>query len=498
MNLSKLAVLPVLLLPVVSYAQSGETVTSTKEDVWKKGKIKLSTRPSGPVVLDISKTTDNYPLFRDWGMTFNELDHLALSKVDGDGRKEIMDNLFSPDGDMRFTRGRISPGANDYAESWYSCDEVQGDLELKYFNIERDHKRIIPFIKEAQAIQPDLTFWISPWSPPSWMKINGDYPVVSSKHNNLTDSISYLLFGGGEIDEDEMKLTGPRDKQFPRQLATNDFFIQDPRYLKAYANYFCKFIDAYKEENIPIDMVIYQNEAYSYTPYPGCAWTADGTIRFNRDYLAPALNEKHPEVSLFLGTFNTNRLDHVEKVLSDKDLNKEVDGIAFQWEGRDVLPEIRSQHPEWRFMGSESECGWGSFDWGAAEHTFELINHYLGNGCDEYTFWNVILCDSGESPWGWKQNALIRVDSKDGSYTYTPEYHAVRHYTSLMGKGARVNGYKEGKSDGMPILAAVDADGRQLVFAGNFSDKQKKVSIKIGAKYVNLTLKPHSFTTVRI
>lgn len=30
-------------------------------------------------------------------------------------------------------------------------------------------------------------------------------------------------------------------------------------------------------------MVIYQNEAYSYTPYPGCPWTAEGTIRFNRD-----------------------------------------------------------------------------------------------------------------------------------------------------------------------------------------------------------------------
>lgn len=51
-------------------------------------------------------------------------------------------------------------------------------------------------------------------------------------------------------------------------LATQDYFIQDPRYLQAYANYFCKFIDAYKEQGVNIDMIIYQNEAYSYTPYP--------------------------------------------------------------------------------------------------------------------------------------------------------------------------------------------------------------------------------------
>lgn len=38
--------------------------------------------------------------------------------------------------------------ANDYARDWYSCDEVSGDFQLKYFSIERDKKTIIPFCKE--------------------------------------------------------------------------------------------------------------------------------------------------------------------------------------------------------------------------------------------------------------------------------------------------------------------------------------------------------------
>lgn len=133
----------------------------------------------------------------------------------------------------------------------------------------------------------------------------------------MSPKLDYLLYGnvGGVTDPDEMKLTGERNGKFPRQLATTDYMIQDPRYLRTYANYFCKFIDAYKEQGINIDMVMYQNEAYSYTPYPGCAWTAEGTIIFNRDYLAPALKKAHPEVKLYLGTFNTNRQDHVEKFL---------------------------------------------------------------------------------------------------------------------------------------------------------------------------------------
>ena len=156
---------------------------------------------------------------------------------------------------------------NDYGRAWYSCDDVAGDFELRYFNIDRDKRSIIPLIRAAQKYNPDLTFWVSPWSPPAWMKINNDYPVVSSKHNDADPRADYLLFGvTDDIDEDEMKLLGERKGQFPRRLATQDYFIQDPRYLKAYADYFCKFIDEYKKQGVPIDMVIYQNEAYSYTP----------------------------------------------------------------------------------------------------------------------------------------------------------------------------------------------------------------------------------------
>lgn len=479
-------------------AQSFIWTTTTEGNNWQQAKAKLQNTPVENPVLEVNGN-ETGTAFVAWGGTFNELDWDALNLLTRDEQEEIVSNLFSPEGDLRFSRGRVSMGANDYARSWYSCDEMEGDFELRYFNIDRDKQAIIPFIRAAQKYRPDLTCWISPWCPPSWMKINGDYPVLSSRFNKLPEQMNYLLYGqtGGKVDEDEMKLVGDRKGVFPRQLATTDFMIQDPRYLQAYANYFCKFIDAYKEQGIPITMVMYQNEAYSYTPYPGCAWTAEGTVRFNRDYLAPTLKRLHPEVKLYLGTFNTNRQDYVEKILSDKELCNNVLGMGIQWEAREILAAMREQHPDFHFIGSESECGWGSFDWKAAEHTFELMNHYLGNGCDEYYFWNSILADNGESPWGWKQNALIRVDSKTRTFTYTPEYYAVKHYSQVVAPGSRIVAYKAAKKEQTPVLVAVGQDGKHAVVAGNFNDEPKQLTVRLGKKYLNMTLKPHSLNTFK-
>lgn len=479
-------------------AQRFSLITSTEDNTWQRCSTHLSSTPVTTPLLSVTGTEQGIS-FRHWGMCFNELGWDALSLLTAQERDTLMAHLFAPDGELRFSRGRISIGANDYARSWYSCDEVAGDLSLRHFNIDRDCETLIPYIRSAQRFRPDLTCWVSPWSPPSWMKINGDYPVLSSRYNNLSPDLDYLLYDSfgveTEVDPDEMKLTGERNGVFPKRLATTDYFIQDPRYLQAYADYFCRFIEAYAEQGIPIDMVCYQNEAYSYTPYPGCAWTAEGTVRFNRDYLGPTLRSRLPEVSLYLGTFNTNRQDYVEKILADSALCSQISGMAFQWEGRDILSAIRAQHPAWHYICSESECGWGSFDWQAAEHTFELINHYLAGGCDEYIFWNAILCDEGESPWGWKQNALIRVDSQTRSYTLTPEYTAVRHYSGFLAPGGQVVAAVPASQGQTPVLAARTQEGKWLVVAGNFNDEARTLSVGLGDMYLNMVLPPHSFNT---
>ena len=487
-------------------AQVFTQYTTTEQAFWQmKGKVKVATH-SAPKGISIVVQSANNAIasssgdkgrpttFRAWGTCFNELDLDAIRLLKPEEQERIMHDIFAPDGDLRFTRGRLSMNANDYSRAWYSCDTVAGDFALRYFNIEHDKENVIQLIKMAQRWQPAMTFWVSPWSPPAWMKINQDYPVCSSESNTQQKEKDYLLFDdGGVPDPTEMQFTdGQRGRLFPKELASQSYFIQDPRYLQAYANMFCKFIDLYAEENIPIDMVMYQNEAYSYTAYPGCAWTAEGTLRFNRDYLIPTLRQKHPEVEVCIGTLNTNRLDYVTQFIDG--LKNDVKGIGLQWEGRLIIDSLHQRYPDQHMISSESECGNGRMDWRAGEHTFYLLHEYIGRGCDEYYNWNFILCDQGRSAWGWKQNALVQVRSANRTYSYTPEYYAYKHFSHFVEPGSTLLAFYPMK-DGLQAIVFQRPDGRRVVICGNTNNEARAISIPLGKKYLNANLAAHSFNT---
>jgi len=482
-----------VFVSTAALAQHVQVYQSTENAEWTTGRTSLSSRAKSPVMVEIGDKSEGIP-FVAWGTCFNELDWDAYNLLDKKSRDEIMENIFSPSGDLRFSRGRLSMNANDYARAWYSCSEVNGDFDLKYFNIEHDKNNIIPLIKAAQVYNDNMQFFMSPWSPPAWMKINNEYCVQSSKYNNQDPRKDYYLFANAPTDEYSVKLLGDRDGVYPRKLATQDYFIQDPRYLQSYANMFVKFIDLYKEQGINITRVCYQNEAYSYTVYPGCAWTAEGTIKFNRDYLAPALDKSYSDVKLWLGTFNTNRQDYIEKILSDEGLRSKIYGMATQWECRECLPSLRSKYDGLHWMCSESECGNGSMDWAAGEHTFFLLADNLGNGVDEYYIWNFLLPDNGLSSWGWSQNALVQVDSKTKTHRYTAEYYAVKHFSHFIDEGDEMVGYAGRENSQTPLVVYRHGNG-YIAVAGNFTDTKSTQTIKIGKKYLNITTMPHSFNT---
>ncbi|MGN0854976.1 MAG: glycoside hydrolase family 30 beta sandwich domain-containing protein [Kiritimatiellia bacterium] len=475
--------------------------TSTDNNFWRAGVAMESDAPSGEVLMTCTPekaviAPGGYPIvLKAWGTTFNERDLDALKMIPAEVRKDVIRRAFSPRGDLKFTRGRLTMNANDYSRAWYSCSEVEGDFENRHFNIEHDKTNSLVYVKWALKENPAMKFWVSPWSPPAWMKINKEYCVVSSPFNTQDPKKNALLYSGESdaIDPNEMWLQGQRGRPFPRRLATQNYFIQEPKYLASYAEQFCRFIDLYAQEGVTIDRVMYQNEAYSYAPYPGCPWTAEGTVRFNRDYLAPALRKHHPEVKLGIGTFNTNRKSYIEQILTADGMADCYDLIGFQWEGLDTAPDI-CRTVRKPFICSESECGNGSMDWKQGAHTFWLIEKNLRYGAIEWYNWNLILEDNGRSAWGWCQNALIQVDSKTKKIRYTPEYYAVKHYTHYIAPGARQIGAFEWNKEREGV-AYRNPDGTLVVVIGNWSGADSSVSVKLGEKYLNATLPARSFNT---
>ena len=241
------------------YAQSYTWFCSTENDVWKETKIKLQSKSETTPILKVTGA-GSIQIFKRWGTCFNELGWDALNLLSLEQQDAILSKLFSPDGELHFSMGRIPMNANDYARDWYSCDEVDGDFQLKYFNIDRDKKTIIPFIRKALHYNPNMTFWASPWSPPSWMKVNHYYSILSNDKVNKMSPLSNVILHENSTERN--------DAYYPKQLAVNDYFIQDTRYLRTYADYFCRFISAYQDENIPVTKVMFQNEPWAFIIYP--------------------------------------------------------------------------------------------------------------------------------------------------------------------------------------------------------------------------------------
>ncbi|WOF21553.1 glycoside hydrolase family 30 protein [Microbacterium betulae] len=342
---------------------------------------------------------------RGFGGTFNELGHLAISALREEDRATVFRELFHPD-ELNLCVNRSAIGANDFAASWYSYDEVPGDLALEHFSVARDEEAVIPYIREAQRYQPDMLLHSSPWSPPTWMK---DPPVYNS----------------GRI-------------------------VMTAENLDAYARYFVRFVEEYAARGIRVDQIHVQNEVFADQKFPSCVWSAEELRVFIRDHLGPAVEEAGLDVRVFLGTLNgpedmaftatgqklTNYARFVDHILFDDDARKHIAGIGYQWAGQHAIARTRDAWPELEIIQTESECGFGSNAWEDAEYVFHLVRHYLHHGATGYTYWNMALRPGGLSTWGWPQNSLFTIDADGGSFTRNPEYYVLKHYSSVVRPGA--------------------------------------------------------------
>ena len=251
-----------------------------------------------------------------FGACFNELGWTSLSALNEDDREGILRELFAPGVGANFTICRMPVGANDFSRDWYSYDEVPGDFALEHFSISNDLETLVPFIKSALGYQPKLKLWASPWSPPTWMKSNGHYAAALSGP--------------------DMPPNGLRPDQVGRE--GTDMFIQEDRYFRAYAAYFARFIQAYRDQGIEIRMVMPQNEFNSAQVFPSCCWTPEGLARFI-SFLGPEMEKMN--VDVFFGTMERPNEKLVEIPLLDPRSRPYLKGAGFQWAGKRAIP----RHP---------------------------------------------------------------------------------------------------------------------------------------------------------
>lgn len=132
-------------------------ISSTEGEPWVARTLE-STAGRGA---DLAFTGQVHQDVEGFGGCFNELGWEALNLLPEEERKAVLHSLFHPEGDLRFSICRLPIGASDYALEWYSLNEADGDLAMEHFSIERDRKYLIPYIREALKLNPDLKLFAS-------------------------------------------------------------------------------------------------------------------------------------------------------------------------------------------------------------------------------------------------------------------------------------------------------------------------------------------------
>jgi glucosylceramidase len=460
-----------------------EFVSTAENSFWE---IQPLPQPAGAagtadVVINPANTQQTIEGF---GTCFNELGWTSLNVLQPQDREEILKELFSPGAGANFTLCRMPVAANDFALDWYSYNETEGDFDMQNFSIDNDRATLIPFIHSAQQYLPTLRIWASPWSPPSWMKHNKHYASRS------TMAMARRMAGqGGSTYMTKVIDNGlPEDREGKEGT---DMFIRRDDYLKAYALYFSRFIEAYRAEGINIFAVMPQNEFNSAQIFPSCCWTAAGLADFVGNYLGPSMQEAGVEV--FFGTMERPNELLADTILTHPTAGQYIQGAGFQWAGKEALPGIHARYPNLRLYQTEQECGNGKNDWNGAVYSWNLMKHYLTNGTSAYLYWNTSLLEGGISRWGWAQNSLVVVREEDKSFEYTPEYYVMKHLSHYVQPGAR-RLQPEGSYD--DLLAFVNPDKTIAVIAGNEAPTDRTLRIKIGETTYAPLLKANSLSTL--
>ena len=420
-------------------------ITTTREAKWQKGN-----ETSSGIKLTFGEKQQK---IRGFGTCFSELGAQALNRLDPKEKEAFLDELFGKEG-CNFNYCRTPMGASDFSLDFYSYNEVDGDYEMKNFSIERDKKLLLPLILEGVARQKDMQMFASPWCPPLWFKTKKAY--------------------------------------------SNGVFNPTPENYQAYALYFKKYIEQYKENGVPIVHIHPQNEPCSNQVFPSCVWTGDKLTDFIGGYLGPML--EGTGVDIFYGTINgpegdgrwdwTRYHDYLGYAMKDEKARKYIKGVGYQWAGKFALHQTQDDYPELEIIQTESECGGGDNSWEHMMYIFELMHLYFRCGASAYVYWNIALEGDSASTWGWRQNSLMHV--VDGKPNYTPEFYLMKHFAHFVERGAKHIKLKGEFAS--HCVAFENPNGTKIVVSLNPYKTEQSVELE-GKAY---SLPPESINTIVI
>lgn len=298
--------------------------------------VKFTATANSYPSIDVDSST-SYQSIDGFGYTLTGSSAYLINRMDPASRTSLLNELFGNGAtSIGVSYLRVSIGASDLSPTVFSYDDMpvgQTDPTLANFTLSKDTSDLIPVLKEILAINPSIKIMGSPWSPPVWMKDNGN------------------SMGGGLL----------------------------PAYYSVYAQYFVKYIQAMQAKGIAINAVTLQNEPQHGGNNPSMVMSATEQATFVKSHLGPAFQAAGITTKIIVWDHNCDNPNYPITVLNDAAAKAYIAGSAFHLYSGDIsaLSTVKTAHPDKDLYFTEQWTGaTGTF---AGDLRWHLRNVIIGS-----------------------------------------------------------------------------------------------------------------------
>jgi glucosylceramidase len=382
-----------------------------------------------------------------------------------DKQAEFLKAFYDANNGIGYSLMRTNMNSCDFSSGSYTYVR-EGDSTLASFNIDHDRQFKLPLIKKAfETAGNQMTLFVSPWSPPAFMKDN-----------------NHMLRGGKLL----------------------------PNYYQAWANYFVKFINAYQSEGVPVWGVTIQNEPMAVQKWESCVFTAEEERDFLKYYLGPTFKKYGlANKKIIVWDHNRDLMGHRANVIfGDKQAAQYAWGIGYHWYEKwsggeslfDNVDRTAEMYPDKPVLFTEGCIE--KFDstkyhyWPNAErYGREMIND-LNNGTVGWCDWNILLDQyGGPNHVGNFCFAPVHANTTTGELIYTPTYYYIGHFSKFVKPNAKRISTMVSRS-ALSGVSFANSNGSMASVVMNSSDKPVKYRLVVGNKQAEVSIAPHAIQTI--
>ena len=404
---------------------------------------------SSGVIIDVD-STQTFQTMDGFGYTLTGGSATLINRMKAADRAALLQELFGTDGtNIGVSYLRISIGASDLSDRVFTYNDLpagETDPTMAKFSLEPERADLLPVLKQILAINPTLKILGSPWTPPVWMKTNGN-----SKGGSLK-----------------------------------------PEFYDAYARYFVRYVQDMKGEGVPIDAITVQNEPLHPGNNPSLLMLAGEQGTFIKKHLGPAFKAANISTKIILYDHNADRTDYPISILDDPEAKPYVDGSAFHLYAGSIgaLDQVHRAHPDKHLYFTEQwVSSKGAFNGDLTWHTKNLMIGAPRNWCRNVLEWN-LAADPGQNPHtdGGCTECLgaLTISADGATVTRNVAYYIVAHGSKFIRPGSIRIGSNQPAD--LPNVAYRTPTGQKVLLVQNESSSSKIFAIRYRSRVVTTIL----------